>query len=66
MNGNVYPLKLVTLEEAAAALRKTPAQLRWMRHVGKGPKSAKIGGRIMFREHDIAAWVDAQFEAEAG
>ncbi|WP_018769259.1 helix-turn-helix transcriptional regulator [Arthrobacter sp. 162MFSha1.1] len=58
-------MDLMTLEEVAEMLRKSPAQLRWMRHSGTGPKSAKVGGRVMFRRADVIAWVDAQFaEAE--
>lgn len=57
--------KLITLDEAAEYLRKTPAQLRWMRHAGTGPKSAKIGGRVMYRQKDVDDWIDAQFDAEA-
>ncbi|NOJ59737.1 helix-turn-helix domain-containing protein [Arthrobacter sp. 260] len=55
---------LLTLDEAAAFLRKSPAQLRWMRHRSEGPKSAKLQGRVMYREQDLVAWVDAAFEAE--
>lgn len=56
---------LLTLEETAERLRKSDAQLRWMIHVGTAPKSAKIGGRRMFRESDVAAFIDAAFDAEA-
>jgi predicted DNA-binding transcriptional regulator AlpA len=59
-------VELMTLEEAAVFLRKSPAQMRWMRHAGTGPRSAKVGGRVMFRKADVLAWIDAQFEAEAG
>jgi predicted DNA-binding transcriptional regulator AlpA len=59
-------MELMTLEEAALFLKKSPAQMRWMRHMGTGPKSAKVGGRVMFRKSDVMKWVDAQFEAEAG
>lgn len=47
-------------------LKKFPAQMGCMTHMGTGPKSAKVGGRVMFRESDVMAWIDAQFEAEAG
>lgn len=60
-------VELMTLEEAALFLKKSPAQMRWMRHAGTGPKSAKVGGRVMFRKADVIAWVDAQFDqTEAG
>lgn len=57
--------KLLTLEEAAAVLRKSPAQLRWMIHNSTAPKSAKIGGRRMFRDIDIDAYIVAAFAVDA-
>jgi len=53
--------KLLTIDEAAALLRRTPAALRYMRHVGKGPKSALVGGRVMYRADDVDAYIDAAF-----
>ena len=52
---------LWTLTETAEALRKTPSQLRWMIHQGSAPKSALIGGRRMFREADVDAFIQAAF-----
>lgn len=56
---------LMTLPEVAAMLRRSPAQLRWMRHNGTGPTSAKLAGRVMFRRRDVEAWIEKQFHAEA-
>lgn len=53
---------LWTLSETAKFLRKSDAQLRWMIHQGKAPKSALVGGRRMFRESDVTAWLGEQFE----
>lgn len=53
---------LMTLPEVAQYLRKTEKQLRWMRHTRTGPKSALIGGRVMYRKRDVDAWLDEQFE----
>ena len=53
---------LLTLSETAAKLRKSPEQLRWMIHQGTAPRSAKIGGRRMFRESDVEAYIEAAFE----
>jgi predicted DNA-binding transcriptional regulator AlpA len=61
----VKAMKLHTVDEVAEMLRKSPAQLRWMRHNGTGPKSAKLGGRVMYREQDVIDWVNAAFEVEA-
>lgn len=57
-------MKLLTLEEAAALLRKSPAQMRWLRHNSRGPRCAKIGGRVMYRERDVIDWVNEAFETD--
>jgi excisionase family DNA binding protein len=56
---------LLTLGEAAERLRKSEAQLRWMIHTGTAPRSAKIGGRRMFRASDVEDYINAAFEAES-
>jgi len=61
----VKAMKLLTLDEVAQMLRKSPAQMRWMRHNGTGPRAARLGGRVMYREIDVIDWVNAAFEAEA-
>ncbi|MDQ0103700.1 putative DNA-binding transcriptional regulator AlpA [Paenarthrobacter nicotinovorans] len=55
-------IKLLTLTEVAERLRKTPASLRWMIHAGTAPKSALIGNRRMFRESDIADYINQAFK----
>lgn len=39
-----HAVKLLTLNEAAERLRKTPAQLRWMLYANTAPRSGLIGG----------------------
>jgi len=39
--------------------------LRFWRATGTGPRSAKLGRRVVYREADVQAWIDAQFEATA-
>lgn len=56
---------LLTLAETAERLRKSDAQLRWMIHQGTAPKSALIGGRRMFREEDIDAFIKEAFAEKA-
>lgn len=56
---------LLTLAEAAETLRKSPAQIRWMVHRGTAPRSALIGGRRMFRQSDIEAYINQAFEDAA-
>ena len=54
--------KLLTKKEVAPMLRKSEAGLNWMIQNGTAPKSALIGGRRYWREADVLAWIDAQFE----
>lgn len=57
--------RLIYTDEVAEIIRRTPAAVRYMIHAGTAPRSAKIGGRRMFRESDVHAWIDQQFaEAE--
>jgi len=58
--------QLLTLAETAKRLRKTEKQLRWLLYKGTAPKSARIGGRRVFRESDVDAYIDAAFDREAG
>lgn len=57
--------RLIYVEEVAEILRRTPSAVRFMVHAGTAPRSAKIGGRRMFRESDVYAWLDEQFEQQA-
>ena len=54
--------QLLTIEEAAEALRTPVSTLRYWRHMNKGPRAARIGGRIMYRQADLEAWLEAQFD----
>jgi predicted DNA-binding transcriptional regulator AlpA len=56
--------KLLTINEVAVKLRRSPGQISYMRYNGTGPKSAKMAGRVMFREEDVEKWIDDQFTAE--
>lgn len=38
--------------------------LRYWRHKGEGPPSARIGRRVVYRVKDIEAWLDRKFGAE--
>lgn len=56
------PTRLLTLPQTAELLQTPEATLRFWRHQGDvGPASAKIGRRVMYREADVLAWIDAQF-----
>ncbi|MBD8517081.1 helix-turn-helix domain-containing protein [Plantibacter sp. CFBP 8804] len=53
--------KLLTVDEVAEILRRTPGQIRWMRNQGTGPKSARIAGRVFFRQEDVDEYLERSF-----
>jgi hypothetical protein len=55
-------LDLLTLEQFAAMVNTPINTVRFWRQTGYGPKSARIGRRVMIRRSDAEAWVQAQFE----
>lgn len=55
--------RLLTLDEVAKMTRLPVATLRYFRHCSTGPKSAKLGRRVMYRESDVQRWIDEQFAA---
>lgn len=57
----------LTTEEVARILRTSPETVRYWRHVNKGPKSFKIGRRVLYAREDVEAFVaEARSSAVAG
>ena len=56
--------KYLPIPEVAAVLRVPAETLRYWRHVGKGPKSFKIGRRVLFDEVDLRTWIAEQRAAQ--
>jgi predicted DNA-binding transcriptional regulator AlpA len=55
-------LPLLDTDELAELVHMTPATIRFWRHVGKGPKFFKMGGRKCFyRQEDVDAWLAEQY-----
>ena len=52
--------ELLTITEAAELLRAPVATLRYWRHLGIGPRSFRIGRRVLYRSDDLLSWIDAQ------
>jgi predicted DNA-binding transcriptional regulator AlpA len=55
-------MKLLKLPEVSEMTGIPEATLRFWRHQGTGPRSAKLGRRVVYREEDVKAWIDAQFD----
>lgn len=56
--------RLLRLPEVSDATGVPEATLRFWRHSGTGPRSAKLGRRVVYREEDVVAWIDAQFDRD--
>lgn len=55
--------RLLTTGEVATRLRVAPGTLRFWRWKRLGPASFRVGGRVVYRESVVAAWVDEQAQA---
>ena len=52
--------ELLTMQEVADVVRVPAATLRYWRHLGTGPRSFRLGRRVLYRSDDLRAWVNAQ------
>jgi DNA-binding transcriptional MerR regulator len=52
--------ELLTIVEAPQLLRAPVATLRYWRHLGTGPRSFRLGRRVLYRRDDLHTWIDAQ------
>ncbi len=50
-------VKYLTTDEVAELLRMPVESVRWWRHVGKGPKSFRLGRRVLYAAEDVEAFV---------
>ncbi|MDN4474634.1 helix-turn-helix domain-containing protein [Demequina sp. SYSU T00192] len=50
--------KLLTIPEVAEKCRTSPATVRYWRQTGTGPRSMRVGRRVLFREEDVQAFLD--------
>lgn len=56
---------LSTIEEVAEQLRRPVGTLRQWRAKGKGPRSFRVGGRLMYRSADVEEWLRTQVEGSS-
>lgn len=50
--------RYLTTAEVAAVTRTPVETVRYWRHVGKGPRSFKVGRRVLYAEDDVEQWLD--------
>jgi excisionase family DNA binding protein len=56
--------EFMTTAEVADLLRTPAETVRFWRHAGKGPKSFKIGRRVLYARQDIEAFLEAARRGE--
>ncbi|BCW85056.1 hypothetical protein NicSoilE8_27290 [Arthrobacter sp. NicSoilE8] len=57
--------QLLVIDEVSELTRIPVATLRYWRHQGTGPKAARLGGRLVYRKHEVIEWINAAFERVA-
>ena len=50
-------MNYMTTAEVATLVRTVPSTVRYWRHVGKGPKSVRVGRRVLYRQQDVENWL---------
>jgi predicted DNA-binding transcriptional regulator AlpA len=60
------PDRILTLEEIAERTRTPLNTLRYYRHRGEGPKTFKLGRRVVGMESDVERWIADQRAAQNG
>lgn len=55
----------MTSAELGALCRAPVETVRYWRHIGKGPRSFKVGRRVLYDKRDVEAWLEAA-KAEQG
>lgn len=56
--------KFLTTADVAGLLRTPAETIRYWRHAGKGPRSFKIGRRVLYDAADVEKWIAEQRAAQ--
>lgn len=56
--------EFLTTEEVAKVARTVSSTVRYWRHAGKGPRSVRIGKRVLYRRGDVEAWLEQQYATQ--
>lgn len=59
-------MRVLKIPQVSEKTNIPPATLRYWRHMGTGPKSFKIGGRVAYLESDVDAWLAEQYAVAKG
>jgi predicted DNA-binding transcriptional regulator AlpA len=54
---------LWTTRDVAVVTRSPESTVRYWRHLGHGPRSFKLGRRVVYKQSEVLAWVEQQAAA---
>lgn len=58
-------MEVELIEQVSERTHVPEATLRYWRHLGdRGPKSFKVGRRVVYRKADVDEWLREQYNAE--
>jgi predicted DNA-binding transcriptional regulator AlpA len=60
------PDDLLTTIEVALITRAPISTVRYWRYAGTGPKSFRLGRRVLYRRCDVTGWLDQHEAADRG
>jgi excisionase family DNA binding protein len=58
--------RYLTTADVAELCRTSPETVRYWRHVGKGPRSFKVGRKVLYRNEDVESWLAEQYAGDTG
>ena len=58
--------RYLTTAEVAEMCRTSPETVRYWRYIGKGPRSFKLGRKVLYESADVDAWLTRQYEGTGG
>jgi predicted DNA-binding transcriptional regulator AlpA len=56
---------LLTTAEVAVITRAPVSTVRYWRHLGTGPRSFRLGRRVVYRRHEVDRWLSERELADA-
>lgn len=52
-------VEYMTTAEVAELCRTSAESVRWWRHVGRGPRSFRVGRRVLYETTEVRQWLAA-------
>jgi excisionase family DNA binding protein len=54
----------MTTAEVAHLLRTSPESVRYWRHIGKGPRSFRVGRKVLYDRRDVEKFINEARQQE--